>query len=135
MNRVKRNAEIVALVKTRKIPMRKIAERYRLEVSSIYAIANEHGVYLRAPDPKKVWIASELINCGMPLTHVAQRVGFNIQTLRRILEEEGLYVRSLPTPLWTEQEVRHPAPGLWQARAFREEHRSQAWPHAKPGHA
>src|SRR5262247_671474 len=42
----------------------------------------------------------------MPLTHVAQRVGFNIQTLRRILEEEGLYVRSLPTPLSTEEEVR-----------------------------
>src|SRR5215510_3870491 len=106
MDRVKRNAEIVALVKARKMPMRKIAERYRLEVSSIYAIANEHGVYLRTPDPKKVWIASELINCGMPLTHVAQRVGFNIQTLRRILEEQGLYVRSLPTPLWTEGEVR-----------------------------
>jgi len=42
----------------------------------------------------------------MPLTHVAQRVGFNIQTLRRILEEEGLYIRSPPTPLWTEEEVR-----------------------------
>ena len=42
----------------------------------------------------------------MPLTHVAQRLGFNIPTLRRILEEEGLYVRSLPTPLWTEEEVR-----------------------------
>jgi hypothetical protein len=28
------------------------------------------------------------------------------QTLRRILEDEGLYVRSLPTPLWTEAEMR-----------------------------
>jgi len=106
MDRVKRNAEIIALVKARKMAMRKIAARYRLDVSTIYAIANEHGVYLRTPDPQKVWIARELINCGMPLTHVAQRVGFNIQTLRRILEEEGLYVRSLPTPLWTEEEVR-----------------------------
>ena len=42
----------------------------------------------------------------MPLTHVAQTVGFNIQTLRRILEDEGLYVRSRPIPLWTEAEVR-----------------------------
>jgi DNA-binding CsgD family transcriptional regulator len=41
----------------------------------------------------------------MPLTHVAQRVGFNIQSLRRILEAEGLYIRSPPTPLWTEAEV------------------------------
>src|SRR5262245_11572914 len=106
MDRVKRNAEIVALVKARKMPMRKIAARYRLEVSSIYSIANEQGIYLRTPDPKKVWIASELINRGMPLTHVAQRVGFNIPTLRRILEEQGLYVRSPPTPLWTEEEVR-----------------------------
>jgi hypothetical protein len=106
MDRVKRNAEIVALVKARKMPMRRIAERYRLDVSTIYSIANEHGVHLRAPDPQKVRIASELINCGMPLTHVAQRAGFNIQTLRRILEAEGLYVRSPPPPLWTEAEVR-----------------------------
>ena len=106
MDRVKRNAEIVALVKARRLSVRKIAERYRLSDSSIYEIAVKHGVYLRTPDPQKVRIASELINCGMPLTHVAQRVGFNIQTLRRILEEEGLYIRSLPTPLWTEAEVR-----------------------------
>ena len=43
MDRVKRNAEIVALVKARKMPMRKIAERDR-EVSTIYSIANEHGL-------------------------------------------------------------------------------------------
>src|SRR5262249_18345131 len=99
MDRAKRNAEIVALVKARKMPRCKIAARYRLSVSRISEIATKHGVYVRVPDPKKVWVASELINCGMPLTHVAQRVGFNIQTLRRLLEEEGLYVRSVPTPL------------------------------------
>jgi hypothetical protein len=60
---------------------------------------------LGPPDPQKVWVAGELINRGMPLTHVAQTIGFNIQTLRRILEEEGFYVRSLPTPLWTQEEV------------------------------
>ena len=123
MDRVKRNAEIVALVKARKMPMRKIAERYRLEVSSIYSIANGQGVYLRTPDPKKVWIASELINCGMPLTHVAQRVGFNIQTLRRILEQEGLYVRSSHS-IMDRRGSERPAPELWQARTFREEHRN-----------
>jgi hypothetical protein len=96
MDRVKRNAAIVALVKARKMTKRRIAERYRLEVSTIYSIANEHGVHLRAPDPQKVRIASELINCGMPLTHVAQRVGFNIQTLRRILEAKGLYIGPRP---------------------------------------
>ncbi len=106
MNLVKRNAEIVALVKARKMPRRKIAERYRLSVSSISSIAIKHGVYVRTPDPKKVRVACELINSGTPLTHVAQRIGFNIQTLRRILEEKGLYVRTLPTPLWTEAEVR-----------------------------
>jgi hypothetical protein len=84
MDRVKRNAAIVALVKARKMTKRRIAERYRLEVSTIYSMANEHGVHLRAPDPQKVRIARELINCGMPLTHVAQCVGFNIQTLRRV---------------------------------------------------
>src|SRR5689334_3058672 len=34
-------------------------------------------VLVRTPDPNKVWVASELINRGMPLTHVAQTVGFN----------------------------------------------------------
>lgn len=58
MDRVKRNAEIVTLVKARKPPMRKIAERTCLDVASIYAIANEHGVYLRSPDPKMVRIES-----------------------------------------------------------------------------
>jgi hypothetical protein len=106
VDRVKRNAEIVALVKAGKMPRRKIAARYRLHVSSISLIAIKHGVYVRTPDAAKMRAASELINRGMPLTHVAQTVGFNIQTLRRILEDEGLYVRSLPRPLWTEAEVR-----------------------------
>jgi hypothetical protein len=106
MDLVKRNAEIVALVKARKMPRRKIAARYRLSVASISSIAIKHGVYVRTPDPKKVRVASELINREMPLTHVAQAAGFNKQTLRRILEDEGVYVRSPPTPLWTEAEVR-----------------------------
>jgi hypothetical protein len=53
MDRVKRNAEIVALVKARKMPMRKIAERYCLDVSTIYSIANEQGVYVRALTRKR----------------------------------------------------------------------------------
>ena len=103
MDRVKRNAEIVALVKAGKLPRRKIAARYRLSVGSISRIVIKHGVYVRTPDPQKVWVASELINRGMPLTHVARTIGLNIQTLRRVLEEEGLYVRSLPNPLWTQK--------------------------------
>jgi hypothetical protein len=96
MDLVKRNAEIVALVKARKIPRRKIAVRYRLSVSTISSIAIKHGVraYVKIPDPEKLRAAKQLINRGMPLTHVARTVGFNIQTLRRILEDEGLYVRS-----------------------------------------
>ncbi len=102
MDLVKRNAE-----KARKIPRRKIAVRYRLSVS-MSSIAIKHGVraYVKTPDPEKLRAAKQLINRGMPLTHVARTVGFNIQTLRRILEDEGLYVRSRPTPLWTEEEVR-----------------------------
>jgi DNA-binding CsgD family transcriptional regulator len=106
MDLVKRNAEIVALLKAGNLSRRKIAARYRLHVSTISLIAIKHGVRVRTPNPKKVWVASELINRGMPLTHVAQTVGFNLQTLRRILEDEGLYVRSRPTPLWPDAEVR-----------------------------
>ena len=68
MDLVKRNAEIVALVKAREMPMRKIAARYGLSDSSISLIAIRHGVHARAPDPKKVQAASKLIKRGMPLT-------------------------------------------------------------------
>ena len=54
MDLVKRNAEIVALVKARKMPMRAIAARYRLSTSSISLIAIRHGVHAQAADPKKV---------------------------------------------------------------------------------
>jgi hypothetical protein len=50
MDLVKRNAEIVALVKARKMPMRKVAARYRLSTSSISLIAIRHGVHAQAPD-------------------------------------------------------------------------------------
>jgi len=42
MDLVKRNAEIVALVKARKMPMREIASRYRLSTSSISLIAGRN---------------------------------------------------------------------------------------------
>ena len=48
MDLVKRNAEIVALVKARKMPMREIAARYRLSTSSISLIAIRHGVYAQS---------------------------------------------------------------------------------------
>jgi hypothetical protein len=67
MDLVKRNAEIVALVKARKMPMREIAARYRLSTSSISLIAIRHGVHAQAADPKKVRAASKLIQRGMPL--------------------------------------------------------------------
>ena len=74
---IKRNAEIVALVKARKMPMREIAARYRLSTSSISLIAIRHGVHAQAADPKKVQAASKLIQRGMPLRHVAQTVGLH----------------------------------------------------------
>ena len=57
MDLVKRNAEIVALVKARKMPMREIASRYRLSTSSISLIAIRHGVHAQAADRKR---------CGRP---------------------------------------------------------------------
>ena len=89
MDRVKRNAEIVALVKARKMPMREIAARYRLSTSSISLIAIRHGVHAQAADPKKVQAASELIQRGMPLRHVAQTVGLHYQRLRHLLAKQA----------------------------------------------
>jgi transposase-like protein len=45
MDRVKRDAEIVALVKSRKMPMHKIAARYGLSTPSISRIAIRHGIH------------------------------------------------------------------------------------------
>ena len=96
MDLVKRNAEIVALVKARKMPMREIAARYRLSTSSISLIAIRHGVHAQAADPKKVRAASKLIQRGMPLRHVAQTVGLHYQRLRHLLEKQGVY--EVPPP-------------------------------------
>ena len=103
MNLVKRNAEIVALVKARKMPMREIAARYRLSTSSISLIAIRHGVHAQAADPKKVRAASKLIQRGMPLRHVAQTVGLDYQRLRHLLEKQGVYKMVGP---WSERGVR-----------------------------
>src|SRR5262245_14374620 len=106
MDRVKRNAEIVALVKARKMPMRKIAARYGLSTQSISRIAIRQGVHAKALDPNKV-LASKLSARGMPLTHVAETVGIDYKRLRQLLEKQGVYKVPLPngTP-WSEREVR-----------------------------
>ncbi len=106
MDLVKRNAEIVALVKARKMPMRKIAARYRLSTSSISLIAIRHGVHAQAADPKKVRAASKLIQRGMPLRHVAQTVGLGYQRLRHLLEKQGVYKAPPPNRPWSAREVR-----------------------------
>ena len=107
MDLVKRNAEIVALVKARKMPMRKIAARYRLSTSSISLIAIRHGVHAQAADPTKVRAASKLIQRGMPLRHVAQTVGLDYQRLRHLLAKQGVY--EVPPPNgrpWSDRELR-----------------------------
>src|SRR5262245_60112017 len=107
MDRVKRNSEIVALVKARKMPMRKIAARYGLSMQSISRIAIRHGVHAKAVDPNSVRAASKLIKCGMPLTHVAETVGVEYKRLRRLLEKKGVY--KVPPPNskpWSERELR-----------------------------
>ena len=106
MDLVKRNAEIVALVKARKLPMREIAARYRLSTSSISLIAIRHGVHAQAADPKKVRTASKLIQRGMPLRHVAQTVGLGYPRLRRLLMQLGVYKVPPPNRPWSEREVR-----------------------------
>ena len=106
MDLVKRNAEIVALVKPRKMAMREIAARYRLSTSSISLIAIRHGVHAQAADPKKVQAASKLIQRGMPLRHVAQTVGLDYQRLRHLLEKQGVYKVPPPNRPWSAREVR-----------------------------
>src|SRR5262245_42419206 len=105
MEGVKRNAEIVALVKARKMPRRKIAARYGLNTISRIAIC--HGVRAKALDPNMLRVASKLIRLGMPLTHVAETVGVEYKRLRHLLGRLGLY--KVPPPNgkpWSERELR-----------------------------
>ena len=88
MDRVKRNAEIVTLVMSRKVPMRKIAARYGLSTQSISRIAIRQGVHAKAVDPNKVQAAGMLIKRGMPLTHVAETVGVEYKRLRQLFEKQ-----------------------------------------------
>jgi lambda repressor-like predicted transcriptional regulator len=92
----KRNAEIVALLKARQMPMREIARRYSLSPQSISLIAIRHGNYAKALDPNKVRAASKLIKRGMPLTHVAQTVGLDYRRLRHLTANPD--VRCTPSP-------------------------------------
>ena len=119
MELVKRNAEIVALVKARKMPMREIAARYRLSTSSISLIAIRHGVHAQAADPKKVQAASKLVQRGMPLRHVAQTVGLDYQRLRHLLEKQGVY--KVPPTKWKALERArgaHPASAAGKTRVY-----------------
>ena len=134
MDLVKRNAEIVALVKARKMPMRKIAVRYRLSTSSISLIAIRHGVHAQAADPKKVRAASKLIQGGMPLRHVAQTVGLDYQRLRHLLEKQGVYTVPAPNRPWSEREVRILRRDYGKPGHSAEHHRSEAWSHCQVGH-
>ena len=130
MDLVKRNAEIVALVKARKMPMRKIAARYR---SSISLIAIRHGVHAQAADPKKVRAASKLIQRGMPLRHVAQTVGLGYQRLRHLLEKQGVY-KGTPTKEALERaRGARPATGLRQTGVFAAHHCCQDRSHLPGG--
>ena len=61
---------------------------------------------LQAADPKKVQAASELIQRGMPLRHVAQTVGLHYQRLRHLLAKQAFI--AVPPPNgrpWSEREV------------------------------
>ena len=106
MDLIERNAEIVALVKARKMPMREIAARYRLSTSSISLIAIRHGVHAQAADPKKVQAACKLIQRGMPLSMLRRPSAFTINAYV-LLAKQGVY--EVPPPNgrpWSEREVR-----------------------------
>ena len=97
MDLIERNAEIVALVKARKMPMREIAARYRLSTSSISLIAIRHGVHAQAADPKKVQAACKLIQRGMPLSMLRRLSAFTINAYV-LLAKQGVY--EVPPPKW-----------------------------------
>ena len=97
MDLIKRDAEIVALVKARKMPMRAIAARYRLSTSSISLIAIRHGVHAQAADPKKVRAASKQADPTRDAIEAccADRRP-SLSRLRHLLEKQGVY--KVPPP-------------------------------------
>src|SRR5262245_21150611 len=89
----------------RKMPMRKIAAHYRLSVSRISEIATKHGFMLGPQSRKSVDCerADQRAN-AFDARCPARR--FQHKNPASHFGGEGLFVRALPTPLWTEEEVR-----------------------------
>ena len=77
MDRIRRNAKIVKLLRARKLTMAKIGEMFGLSTGAIALIAKAHGAScgVRPFDPLKVRKAIRLIVRGMPVSHAAQIVG------------------------------------------------------------
>jgi hypothetical protein len=109
LDRTRRNAKIVKLLRARKLTMAEIGGMYGLSTGTIALIAKAHGASrgVRPFDPLKVRKAIRLINRGMPVSHAAQIVDLRADSLMIYLEKRGLYERQAGRNRpWTDREVR-----------------------------
>ena len=95
MDRARRNAKIVKLLRARKLTMDEIGDMFDLSTGAIALIAKAHGASrgIRRFDPQMVRKAIRLIDRGMPVSHAAQIVGLRADSLMIHLEKRGLYER------------------------------------------
>ena len=131
MNRARRNAKIVKLLRARKLTMAKIGDMFGLSTGAIALIAKAHGASrgTRRFDPQMVRKAMRLIDRGMPVSHAAQIVGLRADSLMVYLEKRGLYERQTGRNRpWTDSEERAEL-RLRQARTFAALNWSCARPH------
>ena len=109
MDRARRNARIVKLLRARKLTFAEIGDMFGLSNGAIALIAKAHGASrgIRRFDPLKVRKAIRLIDRGMPVSHAAQIVGLRADSLMIHLEKRGLYERQTGRNRpWTDREVR-----------------------------
>ena len=95
LDRTRRNAKIVKLLRARKLTMAEIGGMFGLSTGAIALIAKAHGASrgVRPFDPQMVRKAIRLIDRGMPVSHAAQIVGLRADSLMIHPEKRGLYER------------------------------------------
>ena len=91
MDRARRNAKIVKLVRARKLTMHEIGGMFDLTRGAVSVIAKAHGVApgVRRLNPSKVLKAVRLIDRGMPVAHAAQTAGLRADSLKVHLANRG----------------------------------------------
>jgi len=95
----KRQLEVVALYHEG-VPVKEIAEQFKIHRATVGEICKRHGVQLRNPnrgmDDAQIRVATHTYESGASLATVGKQLGLSVGTVRRALLGAGVKLRSRP---------------------------------------